>query len=100
AVVGVMQTLGFIAGGLIITLGYVLGDFTLPTIALGIVEGATAVGTLLWVREGRAGRDRRGRSWLAVARSAWGTDVLRERSFVWRRRLRRIVLAGMNMLLG
>ncbi|HYN69344.1 MAG TPA: MFS transporter [Candidatus Eisenbacteria bacterium] len=100
ALVGVMQTLGFIAGGLIITLGYVLGDFTLPIIALGIVEGATALGTLLWVREGRRARDRRGRSWLAIARSAWGTDVLRERSFVWLVLSRLMFLAGINMLLG
>ena len=100
ALVGVMQTLGFISGGLIITFGYVLGDFSLPTIALGIVEGATALGTILWVREGRAGRDRRGRSWVTIARSAWGTDVLRERSFVWLVLSRLMFLAGINMLLG
>ena len=41
------------------------------------------LGTVLWVREGREARDRAGRSWRSVAAEAWGTDILREHSFVW-----------------
>jgi MFS family permease len=100
ALVGSMQTIGFIAGGIIISVGYVLGDFTLPTIFLGLVEFATAVGTLLRVREGRAARDRNGRSWLSIGLSAWGTDILRERSFVNLVLSRLMFLAGLNALIG
>src|SRR5260221_5960065 len=100
ALVGSMQTLGFILGGLIISVGYILHDFTLPTIFLGIVEFVTAVGTLLWVREGRAARERKGRSWLSIARSAWGTDILREKSFVNLVISRLMFLAGVNALIG
>jgi len=100
ALVGSMQTLGFILGGLIISVGYILHDFTVPTIFLGIVEFVTAVGTLLWVREGRAARERKGRSWLSIAKSAWGTDILRERSFVNLVISRLMFLAGVNALIG
>ena len=100
ALVGSMQTLGFILGGIIISLGYVLHDFTIPTISLGFIEFATAVGTLLWVREGRAARDRKGRSWVSIGKSAWGTDILRERSFVNLVISRLMFLAGVNALIG
>jgi MFS family permease len=100
ALVGSMQTLGFIAGGIIISLGYVLKDFTVPTIALGFVELATAVGTLLWVREGRQARERKGRSWVSIGRSAWGTDILSERSFVNLVLSRLMFLAGLNALIN
>jgi MFS family permease len=100
ALVGAMQTLGFVLGGFIITVSYVLGDFTLPTITLGVVEFLTALGTIVWVREGRAARDRRGRSWVAIGLSAWGTDILRERSFVWLVVSRLMFIAGLNVLLS
>ena len=35
------------------------------------------------VREGPKAKSREGRSWLAIAAEAWGTDILRERSFLW-----------------
>jgi MFS family permease len=100
ALVGSMQTLGFIAGGIIISLGYVVKDFTIPTIALGFVELATAAGTLLWVREGRTARDRKGRSWASIGLSAWGTDILREKSFLNLVISRLMFLAGLNALIG
>jgi MFS family permease len=57
--------------------------FLLPTIGLGLIELVTMVPIILFVHEGRAAPDRGGRSWLRVALSAWGTDLLRERSYVW-----------------
>jgi MFS family permease len=95
-----MQTLGFVTGFIVISIAYRIGDFTIPLIALALVELATAIGTLLWVREGRAARDRRGRSWLAIAGSAWGLDILKERSFVLLVLSRLMFLAGLNVLLG
>jgi MFS family permease len=98
ALVGVMSILGVIGGTLVVSVGYSLHDFTWPTVALGVIELATAVGTILWVREGRAPKDRRGRSWAAIAKEAWGTDVLRERSFLWLVGSRLFVLAGVGVL--
>jgi MFS family permease len=92
SLVGLMSLLGVVGGGLIGAVGYLLGPTSIgsitldrwawPTIALGLIELATAIGTVLWVREGRAARDRAGRSWFEVAREAWGTDILENRSYV------------------
>jgi len=99
ALIGAMQLIGNLAGNLVIALAYVMGDFTVPMIILGLLELATAIGTFVWVREGRAAKDRAGRSWITIARSAWGTDILRERSFVLLVVSRLCFLAGINVLL-
>jgi Na+/melibiose symporter-like transporter len=57
--------------------------FFAPTLALGVIELVTMILLVLTVDEGRAGPDRGGRSWLQIALSAWGTDILRERSYIW-----------------
>jgi MFS family permease len=104
AVVGTMQTIGYIVGGIIVSLALLLNpdqpDFRIPTILLGVIEFATAMGTIRWVREGGAPRDRRGRSWLQIARSAWATDILQERSFVFLVLSRLMFFAGINTLLA
>ena len=95
ALVGLMSILGVISGFVFLSFGYRLGeDFTIPTIVLGIVELATAVGTFLWVKEGRVATPREGKSWRRIALEAWGTDILRERSYVWLLASRFFVLAG------
>ena len=95
ALVGLMSILGVISGFVFLSFGYRLGeDFTIPTIVLGIVELATAVGTFLCVKEGRVATPREGRSWRRIALEAWGTDILRERSYVWLLASRFFVLAG------
>jgi MFS family permease len=100
ALVGLMQTLGYVLGTLVITIAVVNGQYLAPLLVLGVIELATAIGTIVWVREGRAARDRRGRSWWQIARSAWATDILAERSFVNLVVSRLLFLAGTNMLLG
>jgi MFS family permease len=100
ALVGIMQTAGFVLGTIVITYGVTTDDYLLPLVFLGLIELATAIGTIVWVREGRAPRDREGRSWARIARSAWGTDILAERSFVNLVLSRLMFLAGINMLLG
>ena len=99
ALVGVMSVLGVIGGQALAYIGFAFGrDFTLPTIGVGLIELATAVGTVLWVREGRAPKDRAGRSWLSIAGETWGTDILRERSYVWLVASRLFFLAGVSVI--
>ena len=100
ALVGIMQTGGFVLGTIVITYGVTSGEYLLPLVFLGLIELATAIGTILWVREGRAARDRGGRSWRQIARSAWATDILAEKSFLNLVVSRLMFLAGINMLLG
>ena len=57
--------------------------FLLPTVGLALVEVVTMVPLVLFIREGRHAPSREGRSWRQIALSAWGTDILRERSYVW-----------------
>lgn len=99
ALVGVMTVLGVMGGQVIGYTGFLLGnDFTLPTIAVGIVELTTAIGTLLWVQEGRKPKDREGRTWRQIGLEAWGTDILRQRSYVWLVASRLCILAGVGMI--
>jgi MFS family permease len=94
ALMGVMIILGGMAGAGVVALGYLQLDlaadaaavqaaFYWPTIALGLIEVTTMLVLALTVSEGRAGPDRAGRSWLRIATSTWGTDILRERSYLW-----------------
>jgi len=55
---------------------------------------------VLWVREGRKARDREGRGWASVAAEAWGTDILKERSYVWLVASRLFFLTGVSMISG
>ncbi len=80
---GIMIMLGRVIGTGFGTIGLFTGSFALATVGLGLIEFATAVATLVTVDEGRGGLDRKGRSWGQIARSTWGLDVLRQRSFVW-----------------
>ena len=57
--------------------------FLWPTVGLALVEVVTMVPLVLFVREGRTGPSREGRSWFQIGLSAWGADILRERSYVW-----------------
>ena len=57
--------------------------FFLPTIGLAVVEVVTMIPLVLFIREGRSAPSRQGRSWTQIALSAWGTDILRERNYVW-----------------
>ncbi|HLA17447.1 MAG TPA: MFS transporter [Candidatus Limnocylindrales bacterium] len=98
--VGLMQTLGSVTGFLIGSIAVARGEFFLGTMALGLIELTTMLSVVLRVREGSAPRDRAGRSWWSIGREAWGTDVLRERSFVWLVGSRFFVLVAAGTLLN
>ena len=91
---GVMTIVGGVAGVAICLLGYlqlqpgmndeqVRATLFLPTLGLGVIQVATMMVMVATVDEGRAALPRDGRSWLRVALSAWDTDILRERSYLW-----------------
>ena len=92
--IGLFTVLGVVVGAALASIGLATGDFTIPTIALGVIELITMLSLFFRLDEGRAAKDRAGRSWAAVAREAWGHDVLRERSFMFLVASRFFVLGG------
>lgn len=83
ALVGLMQILGNVAGFVIAGIAVAADQFALGLIALGVLEFVTMISVVVRVREGRRPTPRQGRSWASIAAEAWGTDVLRERSFLF-----------------
>lgn len=105
SLVGLFSVLGTVSGFAIAALALALyatypSAFFVATMTLGALELATMVSVVFRVDDGRAPRDRGGRSWLAVAREGWGTDVLRERSFVFLVSSRFFVLMGAGVLVN
>ena len=98
--VGLFTVLGVVVGTALASLGLAMGDFTIPTIALGLIELVTMLSLFFRLDEGRAAKDRGGRSWTSVAIEAWGRDVLRERSFMFLVASRFFVLGGGAFLIG
>jgi MFS family permease len=83
AVYGVMNVVGKVGGIILAAVGQATGNFTISLIGVGLLELSIAVGTVAFVDEGRRAPSREGRSWLNIARSAWGLDILKERNFLW-----------------
>ena len=83
AIYGVMNVLGKVSGIILAAVGQATGNFTISLVGIGLIELAIATGTIAWVDEGRRAAPRGDRSWLDIARSAWGLDILKERNFVW-----------------
>jgi MFS family permease len=92
--VGLFTVLGVVVGSALASIGLAIGDFTIPTIALGVIELVTMLSLFFRLDEGRAAKDRGDRSWTSVAIEAWGRDVLRERSFMFLVVSRFFVLGG------
>ena len=91
---GMMIVLGGVVGVSIVAIGYlqlqpgmsesqVRDLLFVPTLALGVVEFVTMIVLVATVDEGRPAAPRGERSWVRIAMSAWGLDILRERSYVW-----------------
>ena len=98
ALVGIMQVLGNVGGFVVGSVGLIIGNLFLATLALGVIELLTMLSVFLWVDEGRVAKPRGGRSWRSVAMEAWGRDVLAERSYLWLVFSRLFVLMGGAML--
>ena len=98
--IGLMRVIGTVLGYGVGAAGIASGQYAVATLALAAIELTAMVATVTGVREQRAGRDRHGRSWLAIVREAWGFDILRERSFVWFVVARLFILMASGVLLS
>ncbi len=100
AMVGLMQVLGNVTGFLAVTVAVAFGRIELAIAAVAIVELLTMAAVVARVGEGQPPRPRNGKSWAAIAGETWGTDVLKERSYVWLLTSRFFFLMGGAMLVN
>ena len=100
ALIGTMRLFGLILGAALVSTGATTGDFGLPLIIIGVFEAVLAMVTVAFVREGPVARPREGKSWLAIALEAWGTDALRERGFVFMTLTRLLFLMGPSVFVN
>ena len=80
AMVGMFTVLGAVIGTALASLGLATGDFFVPTVLLGAIQFGTML-LLVGLDEGQPAKRRHGLSWRSIAAFAWGTDILRDRSF-------------------
>ena len=83
AMVGLMQILGNVTGFVLVTAAVLLGQIEVAIFAVALVELITMAAVVLRVGDGQPPKPRNGKSWGTIAREVWGTDVLKERSYVW-----------------
>jgi MFS family permease len=72
-------------------------SFFYGTMAIGVIEFVSMLGVVTGVDEGTRVKKRLGRSWFSIAREAWGTDILHERSFLWLVGSRLFILTGASL---
>ena len=100
ALVGMMQILGNVTGFLLVSIAVSFHRMELAIFAVAIVELITMAAVVIRVSPGLAPVDRAGRSWAEIAKTAWGTDILKERSYVWLVASRLFFLMGGAMLVN
>jgi MFS family permease len=100
AMVGLMQILGNVIGFALVALANIAHDVALALIGVAIVELVTMLGVVVRVENGPEAKPRKGRSWWSIAAETWGTDILRQRSYVFLVASRLFVLAGGAMLVN
>jgi Major Facilitator Superfamily. len=98
ALVGLMQVLGTVTGFVIGGIAVATTQYGLGLVALGILELVTMLSVVIRVREGQTPKSRGGRPWRSIAGEAWGTDILRERSFLFLVASRLAILMAGGML--
>jgi MFS family permease len=98
ALVGLMQILGNVTGFMLANAAAALDNLPLALIAVALVELVTMISVVWRVGRGQPPKPRDGKSWRSIAREAWGTDILQERSFVWLVASRLFFLMGGGIL--
>jgi MFS family permease len=81
--VGLMQIVGNLVGFGLASVAASFNDLPLALVAVAVIEIVTMVSVVLRVGNGLPPKPRNGRSWTTIAKETWGTDILRERSYVW-----------------
>ena len=94
ALVGLMQVLGNVIGYALVPLSIAFGNLQASLFAVAAVELVTMLSVVYRVGPGQPARPREGRSWASIAREAWGTDILQERSYLWMLASRLFFLMG------
>jgi MFS family permease len=96
--VGLMQIIGNVIGFGLVSLAVGFHNMPAALLAIAAVELVAMVSVVLRVGKGLPPRPRRGKSWGTIAREAWATDILRERSYVWLLVSRLLFLGGGALL--
>jgi MFS family permease len=94
AMVGLMQVLGNVLGFGLAAIATSEGNVGLAILAIAAIELVTMLSVVLKVPNGPPAKPREGRSWLSIAAETWGTDILRERSYMWLLASRLFILMG------
>jgi len=92
---GLMLTLGAIAGVGLATAGPSFMSEPFSVAALGVVELATMIILVSTVREGTSAPPRT-KTWRQLALSAWGRDILEQRNVLWLLLVRLMFLGAYN----
>jgi MFS family permease len=99
--VGAMRTTGLVGGSLVmLTIGVQLNLWGLALVVIGLIEFGLAILTFRFVPNGPPGKSRGGRRWRTIAAETWGTDVLRERSFLNMTAVRFLFLMGTGIFVN
>ena len=94
ALVGLMQIMGNIVGFGLAAFANTQANVGLALLAVAVVEVVTMISVVVRVPNGPPARPREGRSWASIAAETWGTDILREKSYLWLLASRLLVLMG------
>jgi MFS family permease len=94
SMVGLMQVLGNVVGFALAAIANTQGNVGLAVIAVATIELVTMLSVVLRVPNGPPPKPRNGRSWASVAAETWGTDILREKSYLWLLASRLFILMG------
>jgi len=100
SMVGLMQVLGNVVGFALAAIANVQGNVGLAILAIAVVELVTMVSVVVRVPNGPPPKPRDGKSWTSIAAETWGTDILREKSYVWLLGSRLFILMGGAALLN
>jgi hypothetical protein len=95
-----MQVVGNVTGFLLVSLSVSLGVMELSLVAVALVEVVTMASVVLKVGKGMPPKPRNGKPWTRIAREAWATDILQERSYVWLLVSRLLFLVGGSLLVN
>jgi MFS family permease len=94
AMVGLMQVFGNVLGFALAAIAVAEGNVGLAVGAIAVIELVTMLSVVLRVPKGPPAKPREGRSWVQIAAETWGTDILKERSYVWLLISRLFILMG------